>query len=331
MAFVPMFTSLRTRGSPLGPASLNQIHQNVVEIEALRTIEHLANGKHNARETPWVIGHVNGTVGTMFDTTYGGGTITQPATGTTAISVVSGVIPSVQSPVGAMQWDAQALLNVSDADVANTPHIIGLDVVSATSIRTYIKRFTGTLGSPGNTWGDVNREHDIAVFAPKVIETAPTFEDFTQWVAGQYLTDMPDRWQAIARDQYALKMRIIEHRDDGSHWTPRIANAQGWIAPTPAGGPFTGYSLLEGEGIASVVRNSTGIVTVTTTRSMSATTAATCFAQGRANADDEVVIVNCRCTGVNTFVCYIYVFEPGKTWLRGDRTFNVSIFGNTTT
>ncbi len=332
MAFVPMSTLIKTRGSPIGYASLNQIRQNVLEVEQLRSIEHLANGKHNARETPWVIGHINGTTGYMFDTAYGGGTITQPATGTTAISMVSGVVPSVLTPSAGLQWDGQVLANVSDADVANTPHLIGVEVVSATSIRTYVKRFTGALGVAGNTWADVDREHDVAFFGPAVDESPVSPETFNRFSAGQYLFDEPEYWQAIARDQHALKSRIVEHRDDGSHWTPRVPFAQGWFYPTPLGGPYTGYSASsDAQGIASVVRNSTGVVTITTTRSVSSVNLAVCFPQGIQGASTEVIIVNGRCVGTNTFMFYVYVGEPGKAWKRDDRTFSVSIFGSTTT
>lgn len=335
MPFIPWLQ--RVRGNPLGSGSLNYLRQNVLEIEALRQVEHATNGKHNAREVPPIIGHINGTTGYLFDTAFGGGTITQPATGTTAISVVSGVFPYVTTPIGTQPADAQVLANVSDADIANTPHIISVEPISATEVRTYIKRLDGSLGGAGNTWVDVDRAHDIALFAPAVDALPPGLQSFSLFSRGDYLYDTPERWNAFARDQHALNLRLIEHRDDGSHKTPRIPFAQGWCRPIA--GPA--YDLADGDGVASVAQVSTGIVDVTTTRVLSDINLGMCFPEGRPANDGEVVIVNGRATSINTFRFYVYVGRlypilvgpPGFKWEwhREDRAFNFSIHGDVTT
>lgn len=340
MAYVPMFYQLYSRNSPLGPASIAQIRQNTIEIERLRQVEHLPSGDHNAREVPWVVGHINGTTGYLFDTAYGGGTITQPATGTTELSVVSGVIPSVLTSVGLSQWDAQVLANVSDADIANTPHIIAVEPISATAVRTYIKRFIGTLGVAGNSWEDVDRVHDVAIFSSRADSSPVAFENFTAPLRGDYLNDEPTGWQAIARDQHALYLRNTEHRADGTHKTPRIPFAQGWCRTT--GSPVSGYELADGDGIASVTRVSEGIIDVTTTRSVSSSDLAACFPQVRPESDTECAIINGRATGTNTFRFFIYVGRqrlgpsPGPPyfewrWEREDRAFNFGTHGQVTT
>lgn len=327
MPFVPVLEGVFARDEPLGASQLNILRANVREVELLRQIEHLASGKHNARETPWVIGRISGTTGYLFDTAYGGGTITQPATGTTAISVVSGVYPEVITPSAGLKWDAQALANVSDSDIANKPHIISVETISATEVRTYIKRLADALDAPGNTWEAVDRQHEVAVFAQKASDTPPTFEPFDNFVTGEYLYDTPERWQAIARDQHATKLRIIEHRDDGSHWTPRVAFAQGLCSPIS--GPD--FELTDGDGVESIERISAGVVEVTTVLDLSSTNLGVCFPQGIPNDDFETVIINGRNTNIRTWRFYIYRFDPVELlWERVDRAFSFAIFGDTT-
>src|SRR5574343_1531498 len=148
----------KARKDPLGPVTLNQAQQNIRITEGLVLNEHFSDGQHNALEVPWVLGRVtSGTTGYLFDTTYGGGTITRPATGEATVSVATGVIGDGYTSEGNTESAASIIANVDDSDVANMPHLITTEVVSATSVKTRVRRMTSTLGSPGNTWESVAR------------------------------------------------------------------------------------------------------------------------------------------------------------------------------
>jgi hypothetical protein len=91
---MPMFIDQsrpRVRSNPLGPVTLNQAHANLDVVDGLVLPEHFSDGQHNAQEVPWVLGHIGtGTTGYLFDTAYGGGTITRPSTGVATLNAAAG-------------------------------------------------------------------------------------------------------------------------------------------------------------------------------------------------------------------------------------------------
>lgn len=317
----------KVRNSPLGPVALNQAHANLEYVDGLTLREHFADGQHNALEVPWVLGHVtSGTTGYLFDTTYGGSAFTRPATGECTINVASGVIGDVTGIGGSTVPGASIIANVNDADIANMPHLITTEVVSATSIKTRVRRMTSTLGAPGNTWESVARAFNVAIHAQKQPTDESTLASHILKKRRDFLTQQATDWNALVGNQGIVRGNLmLEHASDGSHNVNRIAKALGWFRPTA--GPS--FALTYGSGIDSVSRISAGVVEMTLSNSFSSSDLAACFCQAQPATDaDELVIINGRATGVKTFRFYTYVYTVSEgQWDRDDRPFFASFFG----
>lgn len=314
------------RKDPLGPVAVNQAQQNVEVIDGYTLHEHFEDGQHNAQEIPWVLGHVtSGTTGYLFDTAYGGGSISRPATGECTVSVDSSVMGYADTANGGSELAASIIGNVSDSDIANTPHLITSEIVSTTSIKTRVRRLTSTLGSPGNAWESVARAFDVALHAQKQPIEESTLAPATLKRRRDFLTQAATDWNALVGNQAIVRRRMmLEHTSAGVHNVNRIARAVGWFKP--AAGPS--FSLTLGDGIDSVSRVSAGVVEVTLSSALSSTDLAACFCQAQPVDDDELVIINGRCTTVSKFRFYIYGYSVSENkWDRADRPFFASFFG----
>lgn len=318
----------KARKDPLGPVTLNQAHANAERVDELVRREHFADGQHNALEVPWVLGHVSsGTTGYLFNTAYGGGTIARPATGECTISVQSGVIESV--PVLGVATPAACILaNVSDADIANRPYTITAQTISETSIKTRVRRFISTLGTPGNSWDSQAVEFDLAVHAKKQPISDSLLVAHQQKQRRDFLTEAASDWNALARNQGIIRKALMaEHTSAGAHNADRVAKATGWIRPIA--GPS--YSTLIAHGIKSVTRIGTGVVEVELPAALSSTNLAACFAEAQPASDTELVVVNGRLhsnTGTAKFRFYLYLYSQSENkWSRDDRPFFAVMFG----
>lgn len=316
----------KVRGSPLGPTTLNQAHANVEYVDGLTLREHFSDGQHNALEVPWVLGHVtSGTTGYLFDSTYGGSAFTRPATGECTVNVATGVIGDAVVAPNTTDAAASIIANVSDSDIANTPHIVTTEIVSSTSIKTRVRRLTSTLGSPGSAWESVARAFDVALHAQKQPTDESTLASYLLKQRRDFLTQQGTDWNALVGNQGIVRRNIMfEHASDGSHLVNRIAKGVGWFRPTA--GPD--FALTYGVGVGGVTYISTGVVEVKIGTTLSSTNLAACFCLAQPASDDELVIINGRCTAVNKFRFYIYVFTPAENqWDRADRPFFASFFG----
>lgn len=316
----------RVRKDPLGPTTLNQAHANPEHIDGLSLREHFADGQHNALEVPWVLGHVDSsTTGSLFDTAYGGGTIARPATGEATVSVVSGVLGEVGDVDGNDVPATSILANVSDSDIANTPHTITVEAVSTTSIKTRVRRLTSTLGSPGNTWSSVARAFDIAIHGKKQPNQNSELLSYALKQRRDFLTEEATDWNALVENQAIVRRNLmLEHASDGSHNVDRIAKAAGWFRLTS--GPA--FDITFAEGVDSVTRISTGVVEVRITTELASTSLAACFAQAQPNNNNELLIINGRCHSTVDFRFYLYAYNQAESkWDRVDRTFFAAMFG----
>ncbi|HEY0882162.1 MAG TPA: hypothetical protein VGD87_11555 [Archangium sp.] len=317
----------RVRKDPLGPTTLNQAHANVEHIDGLSLREHFADGQHNALEVPWVLGHVSsGTTGSLFDTAFGGGTIARPATGEATVSVVSGVLGEVGDVDGNDVPATSILANVSDSDIANTPHTITVEAVSTTSIKTRVRRLTSTLGAPGNSWESVARAFDIAIHGQKQPNEQSELASYTLKQRRDFLTEATTDWNTLVANQGLVRRNLmLEHASDGSHNVDRIAKAAGWFRPTS--GPSFGITFAEG--VDSVSRISEGVINVRLSSvTLSSTSLAACFAQAQPNNNNELVIINGRCHSTIDFRFYVYVYSSSESlWQRADRAFFAAMFG----
>lgn len=302
------------RKDPLGPVRLNQLDSNTRWADDLQRVEHLANGEHNALEVPWVLGHVEGTTGYLFDTGYGGGTIANPATGAFTVNVASGVLTLPAASV---------IANVAQNAIESKPHLITWEGVSDTSIKVRIRELSSALGA-GNAWADVNRNFDIAIHAPAQSPEASLLNAFSPKVRRNFLTEAATDWNALAQNTaIAWNAARLEHTAAGAHRVNRIAKAVWWGRPS-AGPSFT--TTLD-EGVDSITYNSTGVVTVTTRATFTAATAMACFCEAQPATADEMVIVNGRALSTTTFRFYTYVYSAGS-WARADRPLFASMFGS---
>ena len=325
-SYAPKYLT-KARKDPLGPITLNQAQQNVRITEGLLLNEHFSDGQHNALEVPWVLGRVtSGTTGYLFDTTYGGSTITRPATGEATVNVATGVIGDGPSIGGSTVPAAGIIANVDDSDIANMPHLITAEVVSATSIKTRVRRMTSTLGSPGNTWESVARAFSVAVHAQKQPVDASPLSSYALKVRRDFLTQAATDWNALVQNQGTVRKQLmLEHASDGTHNVNRIAKAAGWFRPTT--GPS--FTATRSVGVDAVSRISEGVVEVTLSNTLASANVGACFPQAQPTDDDsELVIINGRQTGTKTFRFYLYRYSVAEgQWTRADRPFFSPFFG----
>jgi hypothetical protein len=324
--FVDHLTTGVIRNNPLGPVTLNQFQANIHTIDALVLMEHFDDGQHNALEIPWILGHVNSvTTGYMFNTAYGGGTITRPSTGHVRVSAVSGVIPLLNTPTGSDVPAAAALGNVSDSSVATYPHVIEVELVSDTTIEMRTRRMTSTLGAPGNVWADVDVSTDLAIHAQKQPVDVSLLGPGLLKVRRDFLTEQATDWNSLARNQATVyKALSLEHTSAGAHLVNRIAKAWGWFKP--AAGPI--FSIVDSERVSSVTRVSTGVVQVNLSDTLSSVNVASCFPQAQPATADELIIINGYCTSTTQFTFYIYAYSVAEDqWTRADRSFSAAMFG----
>ncbi|MBL8909878.1 MAG: hypothetical protein JNM17_04150, partial [Archangium sp.] len=304
--------SQKNRNDPLGPVTLNQLHANIEQLDVLARREHFLTGKHNAVEIPWVLGHIDtGTTGYLFDTTYGGGTIARPSAGQTTVSIASGVVGSVYSVGSSLVSQGSILVNVSDSDIANRPYLATAEFASATSLRTRTRRFTGTLGTPGNSWdngGGADAAQDVAVHAMKQPVPASTLLGRLEKQRRDFLTEQATDWDALVKNQAATsKLLGVEHTSSGVHNANRIAKGTALVR-----WDGSAYSLMASHGVSSVSRTSAGIIVITISSTMSSTNLAACFPTGQPAADDDLVIINGRATSTTQFTFYTYGFSVSE-------------------
>lgn len=324
--FVPQYPS-KVRKDPLGPITINQAHANAEAIDGLALSEHSSDGQHNALEVPWALGHVDsGTTGSLFDNVYGGASIARPATGAATVSIASGVVgAAVVAADGTTAPAAAIIANVSDADVATAPHIITTEVISATSIKTRVRRCDSTLGSPGNSWSDQIRAFDLCVHAAKKAQSSSLLIARILKQRRDFLTEVATDWSALVKNQGILrKALMLEHLSGGEHSVGRVAKAVGWFRPTT--GPAFADSL--SEGVSAVALVSTGVVEVTIRNTLSSTSAAACFPQAQPASDGEIIVINGRCHSTSKFRFYIYRYSISENkWDRADRPFFAAMYG----
>lgn len=317
----------KARKDPLGPVTLNQAHANVEAVDQLARHEHFDDGQHNALEVPWVLGNVDsGTTGSLFNTAFGGSSIARPAAGECTINVAAGVIASVDGLGGAATPQAAVLANVSDADIANRPYTVTAEVVSATSIKTRVRRFISTLGSPGNSWDSQPVAFDLAVHAQKQPSDVSLLTSHLAKQRRDFLTEQTTDWNALVINQAAVrKALMLEHASSGAHNADRVAKASGWF--TPVAGPS--YSAVASHGVDSVSRISTGVIEVTLSGgTLSSASLAACFPQAQPATDGELIVINGRCHSTTKFRFYIYRFSVSENkWDRDDRPFFAAMFG----
>ena len=303
-----------SRGEPLGPVRLNQTDANTRWNDDLQRVEHFANGEHNALEVPWVLGHVDGTTGYMFDTGYGGGTIANPATGQFAVSVASGVMTLPAAAV---------LVNLNDEAIANKPHTVSWEGVSDTSIKVYTRELSVALTTGGNTWAAVDRDFDIAVHAPPQAAESSDLNSFSPKLRRDFLTEAATDYNALAQNTaIAYSTATLEHTSAGLHSVNRIAKAVWWGRPS-AGPSFT---TTLADGVKSITYNGTGDVTVETDYTFNSISKMACFPQPQPSAAGEMVIVNGRAVSQTSFRFYTYVYSGGN-WDRADRPIFAAMFG----
>lgn len=306
-------TDTVARKASLGPVRLNQMHANIRALDDLLRMEHFAGGKHNALEVPWVLGHVEGTTGYLFDTAYGGSTITNPATGSYAVSAVSGVYtrPSVA-----------ALVNVADIAIESKPHLVTWYAASDTSIEVRIRELSSALGA-GNTWASVNRNFDLAVHAPAQPADVSVLTAHTLKSRRDFLTQAATDWNALVGNQATTQAAAtLEHTAGGTHNVNRIAKAVWWGRPSAGPSFTTTYE----DGVASILYGSTGVVTVTTDETFASTSKMACFVEAQPSTADEIVVVNGRGFSTTKFRFYTYAYSGGN-WSRVDRPLFATMFG----
>ena len=317
----------KVRKDPLGPAALNQAHVNIETVGALIAAEHLDDGAHNLEEVPWVVGHVdNATTGYLFDTAFGGGAISRPSTGEATINVASGVIDTATGYNGVAVPAAAVLANVSDADIANTPHLIEVEMVSATSIRTRVQRLITTLGTQGNAWELVARAFDIASHSTAQSDELVALSPYSLKARRDFITEAASDWNSLVSNQALLRSRMmLEHTSAGEHLSDRIAKAEGWFKPVA--GPS--YSIVTSKSVAEVNRISSGVVEVTLQNGLdTGLNLAACFAQINAANDDEMTIINGRLHSASKFRFYLYKYTVSENiWDRIERPFFAAMFG----
>jgi hypothetical protein len=313
------------RANPLSAQRLNQAHSNIEAVDRVALVEHFATGKHNALEVPWVLGFVADGAspgGFLFDTEYGGGTLTRPSTGLYTVSVAAGVVTT--SALGYLE--AAVMASVADSAIESKPHIITPELVSETSIQFRVRALSSALGA-GNTWADANRNICVGLHALKKAPSTSLLGARLEKQRRNFLTDQATDWNALVQNQgIARKASLVEHTSTGRHNANRIAKASGWFRPSA--GPS--YDITAKNGVASVSRISLGVVQVTMDDNFTNPATMACFPEGQPASKDELIIINGRGfntgAGTSTFRFYIYAYSGGN-WSRVDRSFFAPMFG----
>ena len=334
--FVPMAPA-RVRRSPLGPTTINQLHANAEALDSIQRIEHLTsasaslNGKHNAVEVPWVLGHIDDTpasgspftpTGYLFDTTFGGTTLNRPATGRYTCSIVSGVIPTA---LDGTTLQHSTMANVSDAAIEVKPQTITMEAVSATSFQFRVRELSSALGA-GNVWADVNRDIDFGIHAPARAVPATRLTAYSNKQRRGFLTEDANDWNSIVENQGLIRAAsLVEHTAAGLHSANRIAKAVVWVNWTGAA-----YAITATQGVASVLKSSLGIVDITMSDNFPALTTMACFPEVQSSTLNELAIINGRGfgtgAGTSKFRFCMYAYSGGN-WARVDRTFFGVLYG----
>lgn len=318
----------KVRKDPLGPVTLNQAQANIEEIDRLARVEHFDDGQHNALEVPWVLGHVDGggTTGYLFDTTYGGGTITRPSTGLVRVSAAAGVIGTEIDADGDDVPAAAVLANVGDSSVATYPHVTEVEMLSTTTAEVRTWRMTSAVGSPGNTWALAAVGTDVAIHAQKQPIDASLLVSHALKQRRDFLTEAATDWNALATNQGIVRKALsLEHDSAGAHNVNRIAKASGWFRPS-SGPSFTAVA---SHGVDSVSRISAGVIEVKLPKAFGSSNLAACFPQLQPSSTGEIAIVNGYYYASATFRFYIYVFSVAENkWARDDRPFFAAMFGS---
>lgn len=324
--YVPI-NPARVRKDPLGPQTLNQLHENIEAVDQLSRVEHLNDGTHNALEVPWVLGHIiDGAppTGALFNTAYGGSTFTRPVTGAYTFDVASGLVTA--DSLSRLQFSALAN---PVTGIESKPRTTTIEATSATSFKVRQRELSTALGVVGNAWADVNGDLDIALHAKAKTPSTSLLTSRLSHRRNEYLTEQATDWNALVQNQATLrKAALVEHDSAGAHTVNRIAKAMVWVRPTT--GPA--YSITASQGVSTISRVSLGVIEVTLTGTMTALTTMSCFVEGQPSAASELIVVNGKAfsTGAGTtkfrFYCYLYdLLGPG--WTRVDRPFFAVMFG----
>lgn len=314
------------RNDPLGPGTINQLHNNNEALDELARAEHFADGQHNAAEIPWVLGHMDDgspPTGYLFDTAFGGGTLARPGTGEYTLNVAAGVITTDASG----NTLSAVMANVADAGIETKPHIITAETVSAASIKLRVEQLSSALGA-GDAWVAVNRDVDVAVHAVAGEPDVSLLASRILKRRRNFLTEAATDWNAVVTNQGVIrKASLVEHSEAGRHLVNRIAKAVGWFSYS--GGSF---SVVSGENVktASCSRVSQGVFEIVLDDNFTSTNNMACFPEVQSATPAELCIINGRgfATGVGTsaFRFYIYAFD-GANWSRADRSFYAAMFG----
>lgn len=312
------------RDDLLGPSLVNQAQVNVKAIDDLQRIEHFADGQHNALEIPWVLGHMDDgatPTGYLFDTAYGGGTLARPSTGRYTVNIAAGVITSdVDSNI-----QASVMASVSDSLIESKPHTVTYEWLSDMSLQLRVRSLSSGLGA-GNTWADANRDVDVGVHAFAQDADASLLASATLKQRRSFLTEAATDWSLLVQNQGRVrKAALLEHTSAGLHRVNRIAKGVLWAR-------WNGASQVidASQGVASIVRDSIGQVTVTMSDNFTSTNTMACFPEVQPSVPGELVITNGRGfntgAGTSSFRFYTYAYNGGN-WARADRTFFVPMFG----
>lgn len=311
---------VRVRGDPLGPPTLNQLHLNVRALDELMRAEHFADGRHNALEIPWVLGHlVDGSppTGYLLDTAFGGSSLSRPGTGEYTIDVASGVVSS--DLLSRLRYSAMA--NVCGSAIESKPHLINVEATSATSFKVRTSVLSSALGA-GDTWAATNVNLDFGLHAEAQTPDASALISNLQKRRGDFLTEVSTDWNALVENQGKMKAALdAEHTSTGRHLINRIAKAVGWFR-----WDGSSYSIVESDRVSSVSKISTGVVEVTMADTYFLTALMACFPEAQPATTSELVVCNGRGFSTSTFRFYLYAFD-GTNWARADRSFASSFFG----
>lgn len=310
------FTTIpaKVRNSPLGPAALNTVRDNLRWLADLFDAEHAPDGSHNSLEVARTFGkmtvsgasYVANNFGTHFTS------VATPAAGTATLTLPSGkfFVPGMAPIVTPQDYEL------------DIPVIATVELVSATSLKVHLKRLTSALGA-GNAWFPTTVGFDIGIHTLQWASGGLSLDAMARWVQREYLTQDADMWNAFVANAARLRAKsLVQHTSTGNHLAVEIAKEYGSV--TYDGGVT--YAKATGDTIASVSRSSTGIVDVTTTNTYASTTALMCQVEPQWNS---LVVATARSTSATTIRVEFFEYNPtADTWARADASFFIAVYGN---
>jgi hypothetical protein len=301
MAFKPI--DARIRKDPLGFSGFNTVNENQASNERLMLVDHTPDGLHNSLEVPRAVGLIRYTGGAYVIHSSSSSFISSvatPATGTCTITLTADVF---QTPMAVR-------ITPMDSTGDSLPWLPTHEVVSATSIKVYLKKLSAL---SGDTWNNTDGSFAISIHSAPYYSSATPLTRPSDLVRGA--TRAAATWDPLIENQAKLRSYQSTEHTAGVHTSKHFPIGYAYWASSGSGALSTRYNVS-----SAAVGGTTGQVTLTLPGSTyTAPFPVMCHPGLAPFFAIDVALVSCvpedELTATNVNV-YSYYLHPSGTWLR---------------